>query len=329
MCNLSFFQVPGGIQMKKTIIMDLGTRQRQEKEELGAKTKKRFGMIMKQTADELSRKKPDAKCHIVGALVDQHNDEELQTIVNESKKLKDQKKLSPEAAADILTAGNFTRNQQRLIIRGANNEGKKLFPSEQQISVAKKSKLSGFNRDFYEVLSVKLQTKRQGQNKHGLEFCPLVYVKQYSKLLEHAIEKEIDEENTNFKILPDGTKEIEVGIAGDGGGGSVKFVFSLMNKKDGSLTQHVLLIYEAADTLMNAIRCISKISDQVKTMNRAKITVKGIKYTVKQKGGQILIMKTELNFKHIIFQEFLTCLSRMTYWESKDQVLLCHAPSVK
>ena len=36
-------------------------------------------------------------------------------------------------------------------------------------------------------------------------------------------------------------------------------------------------------------------------MNGAKITVKGITYTVKQKGGQILIMKTELNFKHIIF----------------------------
>ena len=69
--------------MKKTIIMDLGTRQRQEKEDLGVKTKKRFGMIMKETADELSRKKPDAKCHIVGALVDQHNDEELQTILND------------------------------------------------------------------------------------------------------------------------------------------------------------------------------------------------------------------------------------------------------
>ena len=271
--------------MQKTVIMDLGTRQRQQKEELGAKTKKRFGTIMKETAEELSRKKPDAKSQIVGALVDQHNEDEIEQIVNESKKLKNQKKISPEAAADILTAGNFTRNQQRLIIRGANNEGKRLFPSEQQISGAKKTKLAGFNRDFYEVMSVKLQTKRQGQNKHGLEFCPLVYVKEYSKLLEHAIEKEIDEENTNFKTLPDGTKEIEVGIAGDGGGGSVKFVFSLMNKKNGSLIQHVLLIYEAADTIMNAIRCISKISHQIRTMNGAKITVKGIEYTVKQKGG--------------------------------------------
>ena len=74
-----------------------------------------------------------------------------------------------------------------------------------------------------------------------------------------------------------------------------------MNKKNGSLTPHVLLIYEAADTIMNAIRCISKISHQIRTMNGAKITVKGIEYTVKQKGGQILIRKTELNFNHILF----------------------------
>ena len=154
---------------------------------------------------------------------------------------------------------------------------------------AKKKKLTGFTREFYEVISVKLQTKRQGQNKHGLEFCPFVYVKEYSKLLEHAIEKEVDETNTTFKTLSDGSKEIEVGITGDGGGGSVKFLFSLMNRKNGSLTQHVLLIYEAADTLMNAIRCISKISHQIRSMNGAKITVKGIEYTVKQKVSQFSV----------------------------------------
>ena len=42
--------------MQKTVIMDLGTRQRQQKEELGAKTKKRFGTIMKEAVEELSRK---------------------------------------------------------------------------------------------------------------------------------------------------------------------------------------------------------------------------------------------------------------------------------
>ena len=84
--------------MQKTVIMDLGTRQRQQKEELGAKTKKRFGTIMKETAEELSRKKPDAKSQIVGALVDQHNEDEIDQIVNESKKLKNQKKISPEAS---------------------------------------------------------------------------------------------------------------------------------------------------------------------------------------------------------------------------------------
>ena len=109
--------------MPKTVIMDLSTRQRQQKEELGAKTKRRFGKIVKEATEELSRKTPEAKNQIVGALVDQHNEEEISKIVNESKKLKNQNKLTPEAAADILTAGNFTRNQQRLLIRGANNKG--------------------------------------------------------------------------------------------------------------------------------------------------------------------------------------------------------------
>ena len=64
----------------------------------------------------------------------------------------------------------------------------------------------------------------------------------------------------------------------------MKFVFSLMNRKDGKLIQHVLFIYEAADTLMNNIRCISYLTEQFWKMNNAKLTVKGVTYTIKQKG---------------------------------------------
>ena len=53
--------------------------------------------------------------------------------------------------------------------------------------------------------------------------------------------------------MDDGKKELEIGITVDAGGGSKKVSFSLMNRTDGKLIQHILMIYEAGDTLENNI----------------------------------------------------------------------------
>ena len=194
----------------------MNTRQSKDKDEdvISGKQKRRFANVLTDTTLELTRRAPNEKSKIIGAFLDQQSGMEVESIARSSTKLKDQSKISPDVASDIATAGNLNQLQQRLINRGAKNQGKRLFPSEAKVTKAKKSKLKGITKDLYEVSSLKLQIRRQGQNKKVLEFCPFVYIKNYRQLLETVIENEVDEDNSTFKILPDGTKEIEVGFAG-------------------------------------------------------------------------------------------------------------------
>jgi hypothetical protein len=267
---------------KKTVLIELNTMQ---KENLGLKPKqlRRKGNILQDVTNELSRGNPGTSSQVISSLIDRQDAETVNEICKTSKKINESNVLSPEIAVDILTAGNLTWNQTRQISRGATNGGKRLFPSEDKMRAAKQEKLAGITEDQYEKKSIKLQIRRQGLNKHALEFCALVYVKNYRTFLELILRNEIsDEDYSKLNQLDDGSREIEIGLTGDGGGGSVKFLFSII--KEEKLIQHMLMIYEAADTLLNLIRCFSHIRQQLKQMNGAKINVEGKRYTVKQKG---------------------------------------------
>ncbi len=132
------------------------------------------------------------------------------------------------------------------------------------------------------IKSVKLQIRRQGKNTKVLEDCVVVVVVNYEEFLKKVIINEFHELEPT--VLPDGTKEIEVGIAGDAGGGSNKFTIALMDRKDEKVKLHVILIYEAADTRMNNIKTLMIISEQIKAMNGRSISNHGKTFKIKQKG---------------------------------------------
>ena len=72
--------------------------------------------------------------------------------------------------------------------------------------------------------------------------------------METVIENEIDDMEI-LQTLSDGSELLQVGITGDAGGNSMKHTFSLLNHKNGKLKQHVLMVYEAADTLKIFNKC--------------------------------------------------------------------------
>ena len=80
--------------------------------------------------------------------------------------------------------------------------------------------------------------------------CPVVYVNDLEGILRKVIQNEASE--CDFKISPDtNAKLVIIGICADSGGGSMKWLFTLMNHSDRSLSCHTLLMYEASDTIRN------------------------------------------------------------------------------
>ena len=280
----------GGYKVQPAVLVDVSIKRKKEfdgtvKRTQGWRYAKRIAGATAEVTRQLTQ---DAKCSIIGKAIDQNDDKDIELITMSSKKLTDNKKLTPEATANIITKGNFTREQQRLVVRVGNNMGRQLFASEAKTLKAKQNMLKGIDRQYYEVKTVFLQKKTQGENKKLVGPAALIYLKNYRGMIEHIIEEEIDK-NYRFKLLDDGKKELEIGITADAGGGSKKVSFSLMNRTDGKLIQHILMIYEAGDTLENNIRCYAFIKEQVANLNGAELTVNGETYKVKQKGKFVLI----------------------------------------
>ena len=93
------------------------------------------------------------------------------------------------------------------------------------------------------ITDIPLQIRREGKSKKLLKPSPVVYVRNYKSFLSKIIQDEIDE--IEPAILEDGSKQIEIGLAADSGGGSMKMTISIMNRIDQRVKLHPILIYEA------------------------------------------------------------------------------------
>ena len=117
-----------------------------------------------------------------------------------------------------------------------------------------------------------------------MENRPLAYAKDIRSHLKKIISEEASSQD--FEVLKDGTKKVIVGLTADSGGGSNKISISLMNTKEGvTAKDHVIMMYEAADTLQNLIKCFSKgLRKDFEVVNNSILEINDEKYLVYMQG---------------------------------------------
>ena len=233
-------------------------------------------------ATEICRNAPSNKNEVLTKIMDRQSPEDVAKIASSSKAINETNKISDESGAALAIDAGLTQNQLRKMRRAGNNQLKRFLPSEVKINRAKRKRLGSLVSGDYVLTDIKLQIRREGKEKKILNSCGVVYVRNYKQFVTKVIAEELSELKPT--ILPDGVREIEVGIAGDSGGGSMKLTMSLMNRIDTKVKLHVLLMYEAADTKMNNIRTFSLLTEEIKALNGDTIDVEGKTFRIKQKG---------------------------------------------
>lgn len=278
--------VRGGNKVEKKLFVEVSGHfnSRIVDSDIGKHTRLRKAGTLSHAALELTRKmKTSDTCKIIGTFFDKQKKENLPEIIEASRNMPMIHMLSPDDGCNLKQTANLTDTQYRQTNNATKHRGIKFLPPEKKMLVAKRGKANGINRDFYNVTTVNLQIKRQGKEKYTQELRPAVIVKKYKELLQLVIENEL-ENLDNLDVAEDGSQIIKVGLSGDSGAGSTKHSFALLDRKDGKIIQHIMIIYEAADTTSNNIKVHSEISSQVKSMNGAKIIIDGNEYVIHQIG---------------------------------------------
>ena len=196
------------------------------------------------------------KNEVLQTLLRKQGKENMKDII--TPEMENSQAFTPDQAGAVVTKCQMTQNELRRIQRATKNiGGRKLFNNEKAIYKAIELQSKNISEECFEKLDIQLQIKRQGQEKYVLENKPLVYVKDIRQHLEIIINNEASEQE--FEVMEDGTKKVVVGLTADAGGGSMKFSISLMNNKDDiTAKDHMILMYEAADTLTNTVKCLSQ-----------------------------------------------------------------------
>ena len=223
-----------------------------------------------------------ARLEVMKTIISREDKENVEHIVTPL--AREINKVSPELQAQIITEAGLSRNQIRKMNRAANNLNKKsLFCNEKAIEEAKKAMQSGITRDMFAQESIQLQIRREGEQKKVQQFCPIVYVKDMKVYMETLIRSEAPD--CDFNILPDGSKELICAIAADAGGGSMKFTLSILNNKDQHIRDHIIMIFEASDSIENLTRALSRgLLKDLKNLNESILTVDDEQYFIKMLG---------------------------------------------
>ena len=288
--------VPGGYKKQKSIIFEIPTpRAKRTSSGDGNKTfphrsvKNKVADKINHFTTEITARSLNTDLVKVGrndvlkTLRRKQGKENLKDII--SPDMEQSQALTPDQAGAVVTDCQMPRRQIRNIVRATRNlGGRKLFSNEKAIYQAIESQAKNISLDSFEMLDIQLQIKRQGQDKYVLENKPLVYVKDIKNHLEIIIKNEASEQE--FDIMEDGNKKVIVGLTADAGGGSFKFSISLMhNKDDITAKDHLILMYEAADTLENTVKCLSKglYQDMIET-NDSIIAIENENYFIHFQG---------------------------------------------
>ena len=269
----------GGFVKSKAILVEATSRKSKTVEKSKRTLRNNAGKVDDFTT-EICRNTPANKTEVISKIIDKQSPEDVAEISSSSKAINETNKISDEAGAAL--AIDFTQNQLRKIRRAGNNQLKRFLPSEEKINKAKRKRLGSLVSGDYVINDIQLQIRREGKEKKVLNLCGVVYVRNYKEFVTKVIAHELTE--IEPKTLPDGVREIEIGIAGDSGGGSMKITMSLMNRIDTKVKLHILLMYEAADTKMNNIRTFSLLTEEIKALNGDTIVVEGNTFRIKQKG---------------------------------------------
>ena len=261
--------VPGGYKKQKSIFFEIPTpRARRKTSEFKNKpfpnrsAKNKLADKVNLFTTELATRTisndlvTPAKNEVLKTLLRKQGKENLKDII--SPDMENSQAFTYDQAAAVMTACQMPQKQLRNIQRAAKNVGgRKLFTNEKAIYQAIELQSKNISLDSFEQVDIQLQIKRQGQEKYVLENKPLVFVKDIKKHIELIIRNEASEQE--FEVMDDGSKRVIVGLTADAGGGSMKFSISLMhNKDDITAKDHLILMYEAADTLENTVKCLSK-----------------------------------------------------------------------
>ena len=298
--------VPGGYKKQKSIIFEIPTpRAKRTSSGDGNKTfphrsvKNKVADKINHFTTEITARSLNTDLVKVGrndvlkTLLRKQGKENLKDII--SPDMEQSQALTPDQAGAVVTDCQMPRRQIRNIVRATRNlGGRKLFSNEKAIYQAIESQAKNISLDSFEMLDIQLQIKRQGQDKYVLENKPLVYVKDIKNHLEIIIKNEASEQE--FDIMEDGNKKVIVGLTADAGGGSFKFSISLMhNKDDITAKDHLILMYEAADTLENTVKCLSKglYQDMIET-NDSIIAIENENYFIHFQGVFDLKAQDEL-----------------------------------
>ena len=224
---------------------------------------------------------PATKNPVIQTLIRKQGKENLPNIVTPD--LQHHTAFTPEVAASIVTQNQWSRREVRNLQRAtANTGGRKLFVNEKKVNEARKKQSKGITEDLFEVTSLQLQNKRQGEEKYVLISKGVVYVKNIEEYIKILIKDEGDDQE--FEVLPDGTLKVIVGLTGDAGGGSNKFSISLMDYKT-KAKDHVILWYDGADTMMNTVKAMScGLRKSMEELNDKVIQVEGKHYLIHFQG---------------------------------------------
>ena len=279
--------VKGGFSKLPTIVQKIPYRKGGRKTEntLTNKQIKRNAKQVNMFTAELSRHTtPKVKSKILNKVLEE-NKENIEDIVSPSLIATNQ--LTPNQSADVLIDTNMSRAQQRKVQQAAiTNTGKRLFAPERQVLAAKKLKLNNITADHYTAKMMLLHCRSQGKKTSVLKPSPVVYPTQLKSLIKQVIENEAAEHD--FEIDPESqAKKVHIGLTGDSGGGSMKWLFGIMNDhKESKLTTHTLFMYEAADTINNDMKVMSEggLYDELKELNNLIIKVNGERYLLEFGG---------------------------------------------
>ena len=235
-----------------------------------------------------------AKNQVIKSVLRKQGKENINDIVTPD--MGSNRSFTAEEAGAIITQAQIPRHTLRTIQRAAKNScGTKLFVNEKAIYATKDSQAKNLIDDCFESIDIQLQIKRQGQEKYCLENRPLVYVKDIKNHIETMIRNENQEQE--FPTLEDGrTQKAVVGLTADAGGGSMKFSICLMhNKEDVPAKDHLIMVYEAADTMENTIKCFSRgLSRDMNNLNDSTILVDNQQYFIHFQGVFDLKAQDEL-----------------------------------
>ena len=278
--------LPGGIFKKPVTIVD-ATVKRKRIDDPNARVgrKKRVhatdivSTALNVTTAEFSK---DDKILLHSDLLNRNSDSFIQEVHKKSR-ISGLTMMRPDEAAEVIVKNNLPAYAYRNLIRAQNQKGTKLFPGYNKTVAARNKFLDSATIENFEVTNLLLNIKKQGANTADQELRPVVYTKDLSNYFLKILYEELSLLG-DLRTLTDGSKLIEVALSGDSGGDSMKHTFSILNHLDGKIRQHVLLIYEAADSYSNSNKCYSMIRDQIKAMHHIKYKIGEQEYTVKLYG---------------------------------------------